>query len=130
MIQRKSYDEEHFGLVQIDCRLIKATIANKATSVAEALMEVILQDCRGQNRHILHCFEALLAGLTKTPANEFELKDILELIDASEGMVGTIMKRHENIEARLSVRERFHRTLSHADFTLHWAIKVKIVRST
>ena len=122
-VERKSFDQEVFGLVRVQCGHIKQQLADKARRVCAGIMSAIVARSVGVSESVNQRYQQILDRISQKPRDEAELVELKDYIRDSKAVVGGLQAEVADVHAHLDMMEEFDHIINTDDFNLMWSAK-------
>lgn len=120
-ITELSFSYENFYLVQVSTDSIKGILYNRAKELRDGLAQLISNECRMQNMSVIDQYNAILDRIAEKPANEKQLADLRDFIEASKATVNDLKKQVSDVRSTLKLLEKYNIPLPVEDMGLSWS---------
>jgi dynein heavy chain, axonemal len=116
-----SFVEENFTLVKVSSESVNITLYERARELRDGLAQIIMNECRQNNGSIIEQYNAILDRIAEKPANERQLADLRDFIEASKATVGDLKKSVSDNRSTLKLLEKYSIFLPIEDMGLSWS---------
>jgi dynein heavy chain len=116
-----SFNHENFTLVKVSTDVVNNTLYNRARELRDGLAQIIMNECRQNNVAIIDQYNAILDRIAEKPANEKQLADLRDFIEASKATVNDLKKSVADNRNTLKLLEQYNISLPIEDMGLSWS---------
>ena len=120
-IAELSFHYENFTLVKVTTDIVSNTLYHRARELRDGLAQIIMNECRQNNVAIIDQYNAILDRIAEKPANEKQLADLRDFIEASKATVNDLKKSVSDNRNTLKLLEKYSIPLPIEDMGLSWS---------
>jgi dynein heavy chain len=120
-ISELSFGSENFSLVRVSTSAIKQSLYDRARQMRDYLAQIVADEARQNNIAVIQQYNDILERIAVKPANEKQLAELRDFIEASKETVGDLKRSVAEIRRTLQMLESYCIPLSMEDVALSWS---------